>query len=466
MITASRRVCLALLLGLLVVAPGTARAFSDPELFAQPALRGGGGGRFFTGSPADGQACSVCHRGGVEPVVGVLGLPDEFDVGAQYDVTVRWTQPEVAHGLQLELLTDATVSPRVELPAPELLSSGARCESSAEGDPAVYVTESAGRTIVGVRDCGASELTFRFVAPDARRIAFAASVVRSNSSGTADGDGALDLRRVLYARGQTPEASGCTLVDADGAQRSDLVLLLLVLASMVVRRRHRVSAPPATPRPRRRSLRPGTAVVCAAVNLFACYQPEHSADYKPEAVVRSDGAVSPDLDAATNLMMDALSSPALDAYVAETDASIEQTPRLSQLTFRVLTAPPGGRYAPRNIGAIWVEREDGTFVKTLARWALTRAMYLRRFEAAYAGDLTDAITSATLEVHQYHEVRWNLSGRDGARVGQGRYRLVLELTDKDSRGVALEVPFELADAPLVIEPAATAQFKDMRLELR
>jgi hypothetical protein len=152
--------------------------------------------------------------------------------------------------------------------------------------------------------------------------------------------------------------------------------------------------------------------------------------------------------------------------VSADDAQQTETPRLTQLTFRVLTAPVGGRYAPRNIGAIWVEQDDGTFVKSLALWALTRAMYLRRFEAVFGGDLTDATTSATLEVHQQHEVRWNLTGRGGIRVLNGRYRLVLELTDKDSRGLSLEVPFELADAPLVLEPAVTAQFKDMRLELR
>ncbi|MEY4514722.1 MAG: hypothetical protein RLZZ450_6844 [Pseudomonadota bacterium] len=450
---------------LLVSAPGAARAFSDPELFAQPALRGGGGGRFFTGSPADGHACSVCHRGGVEPVVGVSGLPEVLDVGVQYEVTLRWTHPEIAHGLQLELLTEGSVSPVLELPLPALLTSGARCESSAQGDPAVYVTEAAGRKIVGVRDCGASELTFRFVAPSARRVAFSASIVRSNSSGTAEGDGVRDLRRVIYARGQAPDESGCHLTNARSRPRGDLVLLLFVLAWCVGRAR-RPSSPAVDAR--RGSVRrcAGGVVLAAATQLFSCYQPDHSADYTPWPVVRADGAAPVDLDAATNLRMDADLLPALDARVSADDAQQTETPRLTQLTFRVLTAPVGGRYAPRNIGAIWVEQDDGTFVKSLARWALTRAMYLRRFEAVFGGDLTDATTSATLEVHQQHEVRWNLTGRGGIRVPNGRYRLVLELTDKDSRGLSLEVPFELADAPLVLEPAVTAQFKDMRLELR
>src|SRR5262245_23122316 len=40
-----------------------ARAFSDPTIYGKyPSQKlGGGGGRYFTGSPADGYSCSVCH---------------------------------------------------------------------------------------------------------------------------------------------------------------------------------------------------------------------------------------------------------------------------------------------------------------------------------------------------------------------------------------------------------------------
>lgn len=449
------------LLALCVSVPGAAKAFSDPELFAQPAERGGGGGRFFTGSPADGQACSVCHRGGVEPVLGVAGLPAEFEVGTSYDVTVRWAHPEIAHGLQLELLTDTSESPLVELPALESLSTGARCESSAEGDPAVYLTAIDKRRIVGVRDCGASELSFRFVAPSARRIAFSASVVRSDSSGTAEGDGALDLRHVIYARGQAPAAGGCAVASA--RRGSDLFSVLVVLIVLSAARRRRSKGLAARCQAAAGQSAKTTCYALITLLSAGCYQPDRSADYVPAASIRVDAAVRAPLDASASTLMDASALAALDAQVVVADA---QSALPSALTFRVLTAPVGGRYVPRNIGAIWIEREDGVFVKTLARWALTRAMYLRRFNTASAVDVTDAITSATLELHEQHEVRWNLTDRGGAEVARGGYRLVVELTDRDSRGLSLEVPFELGSEAQLLRPVATPQFKDMELVLQ
>ena len=41
---------------------GAAHAFSEPLLYPEDPLNGGGGGRFFTGSPLDAYSCAVCHR--------------------------------------------------------------------------------------------------------------------------------------------------------------------------------------------------------------------------------------------------------------------------------------------------------------------------------------------------------------------------------------------------------------------
>jgi hypothetical protein len=50
----------------LVALPLPVHAFSDPARFGkypeEEGGLGGGGGRFFTGSPADGYGCSVCHK--------------------------------------------------------------------------------------------------------------------------------------------------------------------------------------------------------------------------------------------------------------------------------------------------------------------------------------------------------------------------------------------------------------------
>jgi hypothetical protein len=42
---------------------------------------------------------------------------------------------------------------------------------------------------------------------------------------------------------------------------------------------------------------------------------------------------------------------------------------VTSLTFDVTTKAPGGRYQPRNVGAIWVEDSSGKLVKSLEVWA-------------------------------------------------------------------------------------------------
>src|SRR5262245_54814772 len=73
------------------VAPASVHAYSDFRTFAYPSNSGGGGGRFYTGSPADGYTCRICHSGGAAPEVRVQGLPlDGYQPGVEYEVTVDW----------------------------------------------------------------------------------------------------------------------------------------------------------------------------------------------------------------------------------------------------------------------------------------------------------------------------------------------------------------------------------------
>jgi hypothetical protein len=69
-------------------------AFSQPSYYARRASDGGGGGLWFSGSPADGYACDVCHTGRDNAwPIHVEGLPLKGYVpGARYDVKIRWPE--------------------------------------------------------------------------------------------------------------------------------------------------------------------------------------------------------------------------------------------------------------------------------------------------------------------------------------------------------------------------------------
>jgi hypothetical protein len=134
------------------------------------------------------------------------------------------------------------------------------------------------------------------------------------------------------------------------------------------------------------------------------------------------------------------------------------------VSFRVTTLPQGGRYEPKNAGAIWVEDTEGSWVKTLALWASVRVRYLTEYQVRNPShDKTDAITSATLREHQTHEVRWNLEDAAGESVADGDYVVVVEVTDRDASGKVLEVGFTKASEPLHVTLEDSEFFADVEL---
>jgi hypothetical protein len=233
------------LVALLCAAPAArVRAFSDIERFPQSVQEGGGGGRLFTGSPADGYACNVCHLGGEEPSVIVYGLPiDGYVPGQIYDVEVAWNNAAGSHALHLEIVNEFTkrAAGRVALIDPATIDARGRCGSLPNEKPADYILEGEGRQILGSQGCGASSLRFRFMAPDLPQIVFAGSVVRAGEpQASPNGDGVQNLNRVLRRAGEPNQAASSCALTAAGPSGAGLwcgVLLMLALALLLSRAR-------------------------------------------------------------------------------------------------------------------------------------------------------------------------------------------------------------------------------------
>lgn len=195
-------------------------------------------------------------------------------------------------------------------------------------------------------------------------------------------------------------------------------------------------------------------VVWAMVHVSGCHRPDARAEDPPvdpihapselfggDAGSRDDGGGAPE-DAGTNLCASA-----------------------KMLEVTVLTSPPGGKYAPKNIGAIWVETSEGAFVHTLEMWARTRRRYLVQFRSRTGSNTVDAVTGATLTSHRTHSVRWNLTDVTGCAVPPGDYKLVLELTDRDGAGPLFEIPFTYDGGNLDLVPEDQRTFTAMHLTI-
>jgi hypothetical protein len=134
----------------------------------------------------------------------------------------------------------------------------------------------------------------------------------------------------------------------------------------------------------------------------------------------------------------------------------------------VTTVTDGGRYSPRNVGAIWIEDGSGRFVKTLAVWAKRRIDRLHAWEdvtsqAGLGENTVDAVTGATLSSHKTHQVSWDCTDTMEQRVPDGSYSVHFEMTDQNSSGPTASVDFTKGSSALTLTPPDEANFKGIKV---
>lgn len=110
----------------------------------------------------------------------------------------------------------------------------------------------------------------------------------------------------------------------------------------------------------------------------------------------------------------------------------QQQQPTGSVTFNVTTSSYGGRYGPRNVGAIWVETKSGKFVKTLTEWGFLRYGNLVKWRADTNFNKVDAITSATAFSATSHTGKWDYTDVSGKGVPDGQYQFIVEFTEDDS----------------------------------
>ncbi len=156
-----------------------------------------------------------------------------------------------------------------------------------------------------------------------------------------------------------------------------------------------------------------TLALAGCIGLSSCNPAPPSTEFwrpwyeAPTAPDEDDGGepdLPPDLAAADlGGPVDLLRADAADGSTMPGNCSLAIT---------VTTSSAGGRYSPRNIGAIWVSDSSNRFIKTLNVWADKRAKYLKQWNQATAAasvpaSRTDAISGATKSSHGVRTGTWN-----------------------------------------------------------
>jgi hypothetical protein len=138
------------------------------------------------------------------------------------------------------------------------------------------------------------------------------------------------------------------------------------------------------------------------------------------------------------------------------------------LTVTATTSSAGGNFAPKNIVAVWIEDDQGNFVKTLLAYAQNRKTHLNTWEASTTAagspfNTVDAITGATQTSHATRTCTWNGTDVNGTLVADGTYKVRMELTDKNSTGNYSSFNFTKDTNPISLTPSNVPSFSSISI---
>lgn len=150
------------------------------------------------------------------------------------------------------------------------------------------------------------------------------------------------------------------------------------------------------------------------------------------------------------------------SFAAKQDRTTEGT-----LNFSVRTVTYNGQYRPRNAGVIWITNAANQFVKTIKVWASPYRYTLIRWNASSGGNTTGAITGASLNNHQLHNVTWNGADYQGVQVPDGDYKVNVEFTEHNATasnmGKFKQVTFTKGTDPVNLTIPNETYFQNMSL---
>jgi hypothetical protein len=138
-------------------------------------------------------------------------------------------------------------------------------------------------------------------------------------------------------------------------------------------------------------------------------------------------------------------------------------------TFNVTTVSYGGRFRPKNVGAIYIENGSGGYVKSLNVWGATRLSNLTDWSTLSGGDKTDAVTSATRSSAGPISGHWDCTDKNRSVVPSGQYKACCSFQEDDALpffGPAPKqacVPFNLPGAPGTTNAPDQQYFTNMTL---
>ncbi|HYX09156.1 MAG TPA: DUF2271 domain-containing protein [Bacteroidales bacterium] len=131
------------------------------------------------------------------------------------------------------------------------------------------------------------------------------------------------------------------------------------------------------------------------------------------------------------------------------------------MTFTAKTVDNNAQFSPKHVLAVWIEDENGNFVKTLEVMAQKRIEYLYTWNTASSGNTTDAVTGATLSSHRTENVEWDCTNTQGNLVADGNYKVIIEYTSAHEQGPLASFTFNKSTGQVSLQPGDETYFSNI-----
>lgn len=141
----------------------------------------------------------------------------------------------------------------------------------------------------------------------------------------------------------------------------------------------------------------------------------------------------------------------------------EQAYTPATLSFTLTTQNNGGTYAPSNILAVWITKQNGDFVKTLFVKAGIRKSKLYTWISQSSGNTVDAVTGPTLSSFGTYTITWNGTNSAKNIVADGTYKLHIENASTNQQGPYTSFEFTKGESQYTVELDDKTYFKNMSI---
>ncbi|HPM48003.1 MAG TPA: DUF2271 domain-containing protein [bacterium] len=146
------------------------------------------------------------------------------------------------------------------------------------------------------------------------------------------------------------------------------------------------------------------------------------------------------------------------------------TPIPVTMSLSVTTTSYNGSYAPRNVFAVWIEKEDGSYIKTLGAWARNYKSKLQRWasKSNYGSNgMVDAVTGASRMNHNpVPELTWKIDDIAFQPAENGIYNVYFELNETNSGSKSTTAKIQISESSEVIKANNTTNIKDIQITFK